>query len=109
MTGTRIDQDTIRVRIDVVGANPCVTGPAIDVHVDVYVRQICGPNGLAPPEYRVEGMHDGYPWHELYINGTAVYFYDPYVWGGSPSSLWGDGDWNVHWTVPAIANWRPVP
>jgi hypothetical protein len=104
-----------RFALDLVGHNPCVSlesSPGIDVHLEIEFRQLCEGGAWKPIEYRVaSGQHDGFPWHEMYINGIAVYTFDACTMEGGPSvmSLFGSGEINMLLREPALGQWRPVP
>jgi len=68
------------------GYNPCMTvGPAIDAHFTFEFRQPCVNGVLQPMEWRLtNACHDGFPWHELYLNGVEVYRFDACVGPGIP-------------------------
>ena len=67
--------------------------PEINGDITITLRQYCGK----PPIYKIEGQHDGFPSHEVYINQTAVHLYDPLVTGNTPLSLFGvgAGEWSI--------------
>jgi len=64
---------------------------------------------------------DGFPWHELYLNGTEVYRWDPcapHPFDGAAqtpnaNSLFGSGDVTVvngeRPTATQLAEWQVVP
>lgn len=119
----RVSSTQVQVQFDLVGYNPCATAvPAIDAHFSVAVRQVCDDlnvNVLKPPEFMVVGSHDGFPWHELYINGFRVYAHDPCCTQEDPTSLFDlIGNWNYE-TIDAchpafqddrpLNEWQPVP
>jgi hypothetical protein len=80
------------------GANPLVRlAPKIDANVSVLFRN---RNGVI--EAMALGFHDGFPAHELYVNGIALYTYDPVAAGKGPLSLVGVGD------IDAETGWVPV-
>lgn len=33
------------------------------------------------------GLYDGYPWFEVYLNGSPIFFHDPCVTGEGPFSM----------------------
>ena len=87
------------VTITVEGALPLVSpSPDIDANVTVLIRP--GATGL---ELRAVGSHDGFPAHELYVNGVAVHTYDPVAAGKGPNSLLGSSDTDVN------SSWIPLP
>lgn len=105
------------IRMTTVAYNPCVIGPlgiepAIDVNLVFAYRQICLDGVLQPMEYRiVSGSHDAFPWHELYLNGTEIYRFDPCTHPGGPDidALWGSSDVDMLVRQPQLAEWRIVP
>lgn len=87
------------VTIEAVGALPlAVTAPAIDADMSVLLRIA---NGSV--EARVLGSHDGFPCHELYVNGQQLYAYDPIAAGNDPTALFPpmDIDADTAWTKVA--------
>ncbi|MFA7553313.1 MAG: papain-like cysteine protease family protein [Spongiibacteraceae bacterium] len=79
------------VTISATGTNPLVAvAPAIDVDLSVLFRL---HNGLI--QAKALGNHDGFPAHELYVNGELIHRYDPVAAGNGPSSLFGSSDQNV--------------
>jgi N-acetyl-anhydromuramyl-L-alanine amidase AmpD/V8-like Glu-specific endopeptidase len=70
--------------ITAIGSLPLsMVAPAIDADLAIMVRR-SGNGGF---ECKVAGDHDGFPCHELYVNGVQVYTYDPVAAGNSPTSL----------------------
>jgi hypothetical protein len=61
--------------------------PGLNANLYVYFRQRCENGALLPVEFRAEGEYDGYPWFEVYLNGSPVFFHDPCVTGEGPISL----------------------
>jgi len=79
---TVVDGSSI-VTVTMSGNNPLVAGsPAIDADMSVMLRR--GANGL---EAKVNGSHDGFPAHEVYVNRQRVYGYDPVAAGKGPTAL----------------------
>jgi len=110
----RPNLSTLQMQMDLVGHNPCLlAAPAIDVHMVLQLQQICIGNALGPLEYRlVSGFHDGFPWHEMYINQIPVYLFDPCAIGTpDPNHLFGSGDIDMlnSSQYPGLGQWRPVP
>ncbi|WP_182466638.1 N-acetylmuramoyl-L-alanine amidase [Sphingomonas gilva] len=71
------------VSIYLSGSLPLVSpSPAIDADIAIYLKR--GANGI---EAMVVGDHDGFPCHELYINGQLIFGYDPVAAGNGPTSL----------------------
>ena len=70
--------------ITAVGSLPLsMVAPAIDADIAILVRR--SANGGI--ECKVVGEHDGFPCHELYVNGVQVYTYDPVAAGEGPTAL----------------------
>jgi len=117
----RISDSEVTVHFDVVATNPCASGiygpdaPPIDAHLTIHLRQLCVDGVLQPMEFRLYGTHDGFPWHELYVNGTKVYDHDPCCTQETPWSLFGVGDHVYeasdlcHLQTPPLNEWRLVP
>ena len=79
------------------GNNPLVPGsPAIDGDISVLLRR--GTNGL---EAKLNGSHDGFPAHEVYVNGHRLLAYDPVAAGKGPLALLppSDRDVDTAWTA----------
>lgn len=92
----RVSDNEVTVRFDVVGFNPCeISAPAIDAHFKIHFRQVCSAGNTGSIEFKIAdgGLHDGFPWHELYLNGHLVYKHDPCCTGEGPGSLFGPGEW----------------
>jgi hypothetical protein len=71
------------VTISAAGALPLsMVAPDIDATVAVFLRV----NG-GSVEARAYGSHDGFPCHELYVNGQRIYSYDPVAAGNGPTNL----------------------
>lgn len=91
------------VTVKVEGSLPLVSpSPDIDADVSVYLRR--GPDGGL--QVMVVGDHDGFPAHELYVNRTLIYGYDPVAEGNGPSSLLPPTDYEIStgWvSVPPLA------
>lgn len=78
------ENNTVKVSFKVSGSNPLVyVAPAFDANINVFIQDKPGQKPLV----RVEGMHDGFPAYEIYINGQLVYGYDPEKEGGDLSNL----------------------
>lgn len=87
------------VTIEAEGALPLSRiAPDIDADVSVLFRN---RNGVI--QAKALGEHDGFPAHELYVNGEPLYRYDPVAAGNGPTSLLGSGDIDVDtpWTTIA--------
>ncbi|MEE8169595.1 MAG: hypothetical protein V3T70_03525 [Phycisphaerae bacterium] len=90
--------------ISLSGDNPCQNpSPAINAEVDIWLRQVCLNGVLQPAEFSASGAHDGYPWHELYMNGSLRYGYDPTAFGNGPIKLFPPMD------IVLNLMWQPVP
>jgi hypothetical protein len=77
-----VEQASI-VTINAAGALPLFPmSPDIDADVSVMLR-LTG-SGV---EAKVEGEHDGFPCHELYVNGIRLYAFDPVAAGANPTAL----------------------
>jgi hypothetical protein len=87
------------VTISAAGALPLsMVAPDIDATVAVFLRV----NG-GSVEARAYGSHDGFPCHELYVNGQRIYSYDPVAAGNGPTNLMPpeDIDVSTSWTTVA--------
>ena len=83
-----VDPNIYPVTIRAAANNALVTvSPDIDVDVTVFFRN---HNGLI--QAQVDGYHDGFPAHELYVNGEPLYRYDPVAADNGPGSLFGTSD-----------------
>jgi len=92
-------ENAAMVTIDAVGQLPLsMVAPAIDADITLFIRM----NG-SNVEVRVDGSHDGFPCHELYVNGQRIYSYDPVAAGSSPEALMPPMD------VTAHTSWVTVP
>jgi len=107
----RLGTGELEVQLDQAAKNMCVVplsaSPAIDVHLTIQFRVACSQFGDPPVvQFRLWGTHDGYPWHELYINGVPVYWHDPCLGQNSPWSLYGStGD--RCYSCPTSFNFAP--
>ncbi|WP_194745187.1 YiiX/YebB-like N1pC/P60 family cysteine hydrolase [Thermaurantiacus tibetensis] len=71
------------VSVRAAGANPLVAlAPTIDADLAVFLR-VAGET----LEAKVVGTHDGFPAHELYVNGVRLVAHDPVAAGSSPWDL----------------------
>ncbi|WP_199857819.1 N-acetylmuramoyl-L-alanine amidase [Erythrobacter sp. EC-HK427] len=80
------------------GNNVLVPGsPNIDADVTIYFRR----NANGQVEVKAMGDHDGFPAHEIYVNGQRIHHYDPVAHGGTPNSLFppSDRDVDTSWTI----------
>ena len=90
------------VTVYMAGALPLIS-PSADIDADISIYLKPGANGV---QAMVVGDHDGFPCHELYINGQAVHLYDPVAAGKGPQSLLppSDIDVSTDWiNIPAMA------
>ena len=99
---TRSIQATIEqaslLTIEAAGSLPLSSvAPAIDVDMSLLIR-ISGGR----VEVKVQGEHDGFPCHELYVNRQRIYSYDPVAVGSSPTALMPPMD------VTASTGWTTV-
>lgn len=84
------------MKFTVDGGNPMMTfAPHIDATITVGLRKVAG--GI---QFRVDGMHDGFPNYTLQINNKTVYEWDAVKQGEDPSALAGTGDQDIKisWT-----------
>ncbi len=100
------------VTIDASGGLPLsLVSPNIDAVMTLFIR--LSGDGV---EVRVDGEHDGFPCHELYVNGQRIYSYDPVAAGSSPTALMPPMDVTARtdWvsvgnaTTQSLAAWRPA-
>lgn len=77
------------VTIKASGTDPVAPpgAPAADADITVAFRYL---NGLI--QAKIIGTHDGFPAHEVYINGEPIYTHDPVAAGKGPLSMFGVGD-----------------
>lgn len=103
---SHVDETLTELQVDLVGSNPCESlAPAIDAHMVFQFRQVYDPatGALSPMEWRLKPEsqvgefhnHDGFPWHEVYLNGLEVYRFDACIGPGIPGQAWSgpDPDW----------------
>lgn len=86
------------VTVWMAGNNPLIPGsPDIDATMAVLLRRTAS-GGI---EAKVHGSHDGFPAHELYVNGHQLYTYDPVAAGNGPTALIAPEDIDVStgWTT----------
>jgi hypothetical protein len=117
----RIDQSEVRIDLNLTGFVPCGAQPltpAIDAHFSAFFKQICQSGSLGPMQFKVLGDHDGFPWHEMYINGVAVYLHDPCCTMDTPTALFGgSGEYHFDTDDPetecddgqVLGNYQQVP
>jgi len=113
ITSMRITSDPdifeIHVFISTKGGVGCaIAAPYIDADIEIELRQRCVLGILLPPEYRFSGGHDGYPCHEIYLNESLIYGYDPdtAVPPTNVNSLWG---WNDVTIATGYLIWSFIP
>ena len=90
------------VSVRAAGALPLMPmSPDIDVDMGVFFRKRGGQI-----QVKAVGRHDGFPCHEMYVNGRRIYSYDPVRAGKGPSSLvgWGDVEANGNWVDVAATS-----
>jgi len=87
--------------------------PGIDVDLFLDFRQICANGVLGPLEFRARGSYDGYPWHELYLNGTAVFTHDPCLTNEGPNSMFPPAEHvfeaDDKGNATPLSEWQVVP
>jgi hypothetical protein len=112
---TPIDQSHIQVVVTNRAKDQCEdVVPAIDVDLVLLFRQTCEDGILGPLEFKASGSYDGYPWHELYLNGIQVFIHDPCVTGDTPNSMFpfiGNYQFEVDGSnnPTPLADWQTVP
>lgn len=85
-----------------VHANNCLLpgSSAIDALYDLFIKTF--PDGTL--KYKIVGDHDGFPWHEFYLNGNnRVHSHNPAVTGEGLLSLFPPMDHHVD------TGWLPMP
>ncbi|MBI1825838.1 MAG: hypothetical protein HYR83_05575 [Planctomycetes bacterium] len=101
----RIDNNNVKVRFHLFATAGC-SGPgtpSIDSDLTVYLKQECEGNTLGPLEMRFDGFMDGFPWHELIVNGGVYPIVDPcQIMSNGYWLLPPDNDLNVS------ISWQPV-
>ncbi len=96
---TALDPSSL-VTVLMSGNNPLVPlSPAIDADVSVFLRR--GAHGI---EARAQGSHDGFPCHELYVNGHRLWSYDPVRAGNGPTALMPPMDISVNTAWTGVGN-----
>lgn len=86
--------------------------PGIDVNLTLKFRQPCVNGVLQPLEFKASGTFDGYPWHELYLNGVQIFSHDPCLSGDTPNSMFPEplgNSYNFEIEEQMLQNWQPVP
>jgi glucodextranase-like protein len=85
---TRVGPHAVKVLLDGSPADPLI---ALSPHIDWTLEITIDTSNPDVPRYTITGTHDGFPDHEIYINGRQVYFFH----GTDISALWG-GTGDVH-------------
>lgn len=114
---TRVSGSEVKLRMDAIGYNGCEGGqvPSLGATLTVHFRQVCQGGTLGPMEFRLYGEHDGFPWHELYMNAVGVYGHDPCCTNEGPGSLFPPMEWDFegtdtcHFTQTPLNQWQTVP
>jgi hypothetical protein len=71
------------VTIEASGSLPLsAIAPAIDADISLLIRVV-----EAAVQVKVQGEHDGFPCHEVYVNGRCIYSFDPVAANSSPEAL----------------------
>lgn len=90
------------------GGLPIGPVPDLDASIKVSVRQEPGKQA----QYKVTGLHNGFPAYELYLDRTLICSYNPLIAGRAPSSLVGpatdpfnSGDWQ---NLTSVRNCNPT-
>ncbi len=113
MTFQRISSSEVEIYLWSRAADQCEwLVPSVGVDLHLRLRQVCNNGVLGPLEYKASGRHDGYPWHEFYLNGTSTYTHDPCLTGDGPWSMfaWPIGrQYQFELQQPLLQQWRPVP
>lgn len=100
----------VKLHIGLAGDNPCIASCSIDASIDIWFRQRCQDGILSPLEFRASGQHDGFPWHEIYLNGQAVYVFDVFDHNTGPFTLCPPfNQWLLDRPEAGLAQWQPVP
>lgn len=108
MISSRVSTDVVKFSLRVDGTNPCFPGPAINANFDLFLRQRFEDGVLYPLEYRVEGDHDGFPWHEVYLRMIRIYAHDVCATGDTPTSLANDAEWDYKDNDPSLDDWQQL-
>lgn len=115
---TRQSSAEVQVYVMVRARDQCETlVPQVHTDLTIAFRQLCDGNTLGPVEFKAWGVYDGYPWYELYLNGSPVFFHDPCLTGEGPLSMFGSGEHYFHVadedheppTGIPLGEWQPVP
>lgn len=92
----------VKFRLTLSAADPLLfLAPSLDADLTVHIHQFCHPLlGMNSGLYKVDGSHDGYPGHKLYLDGVLILGHLPSVTGDGPSSLtplWGNYSVSTDW------------
>lgn len=84
----RTNPDEIWNFVAVDAGNPCLASPNINGELAVRLRAYvnCAARSLIY-EYMVDIDHDGFPQHDVIVDGTARYLHNPCATGETPASL----------------------
>jgi len=109
----RQDPSTVDVILLIDAADQCETVvPGINAWLTIRFRQRCVNGEMTPVEYRAWGNYDGYPWYEVYLNGSLIFSHDPCLTGDTPNSMFPPPLGTIYQfevSNPALQNWQPVP
>jgi len=110
---TSVDLTALDVAITNRAQDQCEDAvPGIDVDLLLHFRQVCKNGTLGPMEFEAGGTYDGYPWHELYLNGTQAFTHDPCITGDTPTSMFPPPlgvQYEFNQQNPSLAEWQAVP
>lgn len=99
--GTKLSSTSGMLRLLVHGANPLLpVGPAIDLKLNITFQYLPATGEI---QYKLKGVHDGFPAYELYINRQSVYVFDPRIAGTTPNALFPPEDRTVNTVFKTIA------
>ena len=79
ITVTPVSAKVVRVRLFGGTSNPLLISPNIDWDLTLTIDA-----SSLPTSWTLTGAHDGFPAHEVYVNGQTLYTYDP---GAPPYSF----------------------
>ena len=116
LTPSRVSPSEIRCVVRLAGSLECApqsVTPAIDSAFVIRFRRLCTGGVLGPLEFKIDpgGSHDGFPWHEVILNGTLVYAYNPCATLSNPNNLFPPSDVSIATGVGGtnLNTWNPVP
>jgi hypothetical protein len=99
--GKKLSSTSGQLTLIVHGINPLlVLGPAIDMKLNITFQYLPSTGEI---QYKLKGVHDGFPAYELYINKQVVYTFDPRVAGTTPNALFPPEDRTVNTAFRTIA------